>query len=385
MLASLNHPNIGSIFGFEESNGVHALVLELVEGPTLADRIAPSALALDEALPIARQIADALEAAHAQGIVHRDLKPANIKIRPDGTVKVLDFGLAKALADERATGSAIQSPTITSPALTQLGVILGTAAYMSPEQARGRPADKRSDIWAFGAVLYEMLTGKRAFDGDDISYTLANILKSEPDWNALPADTPPAIRRVLRRCLEKDPKRRTHDIADARLDLDEKDLTVVAMPVPARPRLLTLERVALALLVASVAGALAYSLVRKPPGPPVVRFQIDPPTNGFFGSSSGIGRLDGTSGGAISPDGTQIAFVATEKPERTQLWVRRMDAFTPRPLAGTENGLLPFWSPDGRWLGFFADGKVKKIDMSNGSIQTITDAIGVPRGKLGQR
>ena len=152
---------------------------------------------------------------------------------------MLDFGLAKALADEHAPGSATQSPTMTSPALTQLGIILGTAAYMSPEQARGRPADKRSDIWAFGAVLYEMLTGKRAFDGDDISYTLANILKSEPDWNALPTDTPPAIRRVLRRCLEKDPKRRTHDIVDARLDLDEKDLTVVAMPVPARPRLLT--------------------------------------------------------------------------------------------------------------------------------------------------
>jgi eukaryotic-like serine/threonine-protein kinase len=380
VLASVNHPNIGAIFGFEESNGAHALVLELVEGPTLADRIASGALALDEALPVARQIADALEAAHAQGIVHRDLKPANIKIRPDGTVKVLDFGLAKALADEHAPAGATQSPTMTSPALTQLGIILGTAAYMSPEQARGRPADKRSDIWAFGVVLYEMLTGKRAFDGDDISYTLANILKSEPDWNALPADTPPAVGRVLRRCLEKDPKRRTHDISDARLDLDDKDLTVVAMPVPARPHLLNLERVAWALLVAALAGALAYSLVRPPHAPPVVRFQIDPPANGFFGSSSGIGRLDGTSGGTISPDGTQIAFVATEKPERTQLWVRRMDAFTPRPLAGTENGLLPFWSPDGRWLGFFADGKVKRIDMSDGSIQTIADVSGVPRG-----
>jgi serine/threonine protein kinase len=223
VLASLSHSNIGSIFGFEETDTVHALVLELIEGPTLADRLAHGPLALDEALPLARQIADALDAAHAQGIIHRDLKPANIKIRPDGTVKVLDFGLAKAVTGEPSTASVMQSPTITSPALTEFGVILGTAAYMSPEQARARMADKRSDIWAFGAVLYEMLTGKRAFEGDDISYTLANVLKSEPDWGLLPEDTPPSIRRVLRRCLEKDPRRRTHDIADARIDLDEKD------------------------------------------------------------------------------------------------------------------------------------------------------------------
>ena len=297
VLASVNHPNIGAIFGFEESNGAHALVLELVEGPTLADRIASGALALDEALPVARQIADALEAAHAQGIVHRDLKPANIKVRPDGTVKVLDFGLAKALADEHAPAGATQSPTMTSPALTQLGIILGTAAYMSPEQARGRPADKRSDIWAFGAVLYEMLTGKRAFDGDDISYTLANILKSEPDWTALPKDTPPAVGRVLRRCLEKDPKRRTHDICDARLDLEEKDLAVVPMPVVARPRLLNLERVAWALLVASLAGALAYSLGRKPAAPPVVLFKIDTPATSDNGYSTRMGKDQRTTGG----------------------------------------------------------------------------------------
>ena len=190
---------------------------------------------------------------------------------------------------------------------------------------------------------------------------------------------------MLRRCLEKDPKRRTHDIADARLDLDESDLAVAAPPLPAKPRFLNLERVAWALLVAALAGALAYSLVRKPAAPPVVRFQIDPPANGFFGSSSGIGRADGTSGGSISPDGTQLAFVATERPDRTQLWVRRLDSFTARPLPGTENALLPFWSPDSRWLGFFADGKVKRIDMADGSIQTIADARGVPRGgDLGQ-
>ena len=248
VLASLSHSNIGSIFGFEETETVHALVLEFIEGPTLADRLAHGPLALDEALPVARQIADALDAAHAQGIVHRDLKPANIKIRPDGTVKVLDFGLAKAVAGEHSTASVMQSPTITSPALTQLGVILGTAAYMSPEQARGKPADKRSDIWAFGAVLYEMLTGKRAFEGDDISDTLANILKSEPDWSALPADTPPSIRRVLRRCLEKDPRRRTHDIADARLDLDERDAAAAVAPLPSKPRLVNVERVTWALV-----------------------------------------------------------------------------------------------------------------------------------------
>ena len=193
LLASLNHPNIGSIFGFEESDGIHALVLELVEGPTLADRIADGRLSLDEAMPIARQIADALAAAHSQGIIHRDLKPANIKCRPDGTVKVLDFGLAKAAIGEMASPSATLSPTLTSPALTQMGIILGTAAYMSPEQARGKPVDKRSDIWAFGAVLYEMLTGKPVFAGEDVSYTLANILKTDPDWNALPAGTPSTI------------------------------------------------------------------------------------------------------------------------------------------------------------------------------------------------
>ena len=277
VLASLSHTNIGSIFGFEETDTVHALVLELIEGPTLADRLGQGPLALDEAMPMARQIADALDAAHAQGIVHRDLKPANIKIRPDGTVKVLDFGLAKAVAGEPSSASVTQPPTITSPALTQLGVILGTAAYMSPEQARGRPADKRSDIWAFGAVLYEMLTGKRAFEGDDISYTLANILKSEPDWGALPPDTPLSIRRVLRRCLEKDPRRRTHDIADARLDLDEQDAAAAVTPLPAKPRFVKVERMVWALLVAILGGVIAYGVLREPPAPQVVRFRSNLP------------------------------------------------------------------------------------------------------------
>jgi eukaryotic-like serine/threonine-protein kinase len=380
VLASLNHPNIGSIFGFEESDGIHALVLELVEGPTLADRIADGQLSLDEAMPIARQIAEALAAAHSQGIVHRDLKPANIKCRPDGTVKVLDFGLAKAVIGDMPSPSVTLSPTMTSPALTQLGIILGTAAYMSPEQARGKPADKRSDIWAFGAVLYEMLTGKPAFAGDDVTYTLANILKTEPDWNALAAGTPSTIVRALRRCLEKDPNRRTHDISDAQLDLEEKDHSVAATLVFAKPRLLTVERVAWFLLAASLAGVLAYIELRTTPPPAVVRFQIDPPEEGSFGSTSGIGRADGTSGAMLSPDGTQLAFVATGKNGRSDIWLRRLDSFTSRPLSGTGDVLMPFWSPDSRSIGFFAAGKLKRIDTTDGSIETITDVAGVPRG-----
>jgi len=274
----------------------------------------------------------------------------------------------------------MQSPTITSPALTQLGVILGTAAYMSPEQARGRMADKRSDIWAFGAVLYEMLTGKRAFGGDDISYTLANVLKSEPDWGVLPADTPPSIRRVLRRCLEKDPRRRTHDIADARIDLDEKDAAATVASPPPRPRLLNAERVAWALVVATLAGLAAYGVRRESPAPPVVRFQIEPPEGGFFGSNEGVGRTDGTSNGTISPDGTQLVFVGTEKTERTQLWIRRLDSFTSRPLPGTDSAMMPFWSPDSRSIAFYADGKLKRLEMADAAVQTITDAAGVPRG-----
>ena len=229
VLASLNHPNIAAIYGFEESTpstgsgqAVQALVLELVEGPTLADRIAHGPISVEDALPIARQIAEALEAAHEQGIVHRDLKPANIKVKPDGTVKVLDFGLAKALEPAGMIGADVMSsPTITSPAMTQLGMILGTAAYMSPEQAKGRQADKRSDVWAFGAVLYEMLSGQRAFKGDDVSDTLAAVLRQDIDWNALPASTPASVRRLMARCLDRDVRRRLRDIGEARIAMDD--------------------------------------------------------------------------------------------------------------------------------------------------------------------
>ena len=381
VLASLNHANIGSIFGVEESAGTHALVLELVEGPTLADCIVRGPMPLDEALPMARQIADALEAAHAQGVVHRDLKPANIKVRPDGTVKVLDFGLAKALAGDASAPPNPGSLTITSPA-TQFGVILGTAAYMSPEQARGRPVDRRSDIWAFGGVLYEMLAGRRAFDGDDVSDTLANVLKREPDWSALPPDTPANVRRVLRQCLEKDPRRRRHDIADVRLDLDEpadEAASVHATAPPPSPGPRRRERAAWALLAAALAAALAYIALRPAPSPQIVRFHIHPPENGAFGSSTGVGRFDATTGGALSPDGAQLVFVA-EQSGVVRLWLRRLDAFAPRPLPGTEDALMPFWSPDGAAIGFFAGGKLKRIDLADGVIRTLCDVPIVPRG-----
>src|SRR5215471_13818000 len=221
VLASLNHPNIAAIYGFEDSGITHALVLELVEGPTLAERIAKGFIPLDEALPIAKQIAEALEAAHEQGIIHRDLKPANIKLRDDGTVKVLDFGLAKALEPASAISPAFTaSPTITRPAqMTGVGTLLGTAAYMSPEQAKGRPADKRSDVWAFGCILFEMLAGRRAFEGEEVSDTLASVLRGEPDWSSLPTETR-HLTSVLQRCLEKDVKRRLRDIADVELLLE---------------------------------------------------------------------------------------------------------------------------------------------------------------------
>ena len=220
-LASLNHPHIAAIYGLEESGGVRALVMELVEGEDLSQRIARGAIPLDEALPIARQIAEALEAAHEQGIIHRDLKPANIKVRPDGTVKVLDFGLAKAMDPAGSSGTAMQAATITTPAMTQAGVILGTAAYMAPEQASGKPVDKRSDLWAFGVVLLEMLTGQRVFGGESVSHVLAAVLKDQPDFGALPAETPASIGRLLRRCLQKDRKQRLPDATDARLEIED--------------------------------------------------------------------------------------------------------------------------------------------------------------------
>jgi Tol biopolymer transport system component len=384
LLASLNHPNIAIIHGLEESDGSRALVLEFVEGPTLADRIAQGAIPLDDALPIARQIAEALEAAHEQGIVHRDLKPANIKVRADGTVKVLDFGLAKAL-DPAPASDESQASTMTSPAMTRTGVIFGTAAYMSPEQARGQAVDKRSDIWAFGCVLYEMLTGTGAFVAEDLSGTLAHVLMKEPDWNALPATTPFAIRRLLRRSLEKDRKRRLPDIADARLEIDEagdEQPDRGEQPAPTgRKALGSPERLAWG-VVATVATAAAIGLsifpfARTSPEPVPIRFRVSAPAGYIFAPDPAAPHQ------AVSPDGRRMAFVVIDRNGHGMLAVQSFDALQPEVLPGTnfvvgfgvEGGRgLPFWSPDSRYIGFFAQGKLEKVDVNGGPPQELCDA-----------
>jgi dipeptidyl aminopeptidase/acylaminoacyl peptidase len=379
LLASLNHPHIGAIYGFEESGASHALVLELVEGETLADRIAAAgALPVEEAIAIARQIADALEAAHEHGIVHRDLKPANIKITPDGRVKVLDFGLAK-LAQPPDSGHTpsdmSQSPTITSPALmTGAAVILGTAAYMSPEQAKGRDADRRSDIWAFGGVLYEMLTGRRAFEGDDVADTLAAVLRAEPRWEALPPDTPPAIERLLRRCLQKNPRRRLQHIGDARLELDEPAEARVAAPIAAArtPHRIWAFAAATA-VVAVVAATGAWMLAPRTPAPPVRRYTVTvPPAPAFFTTFGGI---DVT----LSPDGRTLFYTAPS----IGVLKRRADALTFEPVRGTEGAAAPFVSPDGAWIGFRSEGKLKKVPVEGGLAVTLCDAPGLSRATWG--
>jgi serine/threonine protein kinase/Tol biopolymer transport system component len=364
LLASMNHPNIAAIYGFEESTQGQVLILELVEGPTLAERLDGGPIALEEALPLAIQVTEALEAAHEQGIVHRDLKPANIKLRPDGTVKVLDFGLAKALDPNASTVSADNSRMVTSPTVTLAGVILGTAAYMSPEQAKGRPVDRRSDVWAFGAVLYEMLTGQRAFRGDDVADTLAAVLRGEPVWATLPADTPPSVVRLLWRCLQKDPRRRLQHIGDARLELTDLDSTAPRASVaPARRRIWPLA-------VAAAAGAsavgLAVSVFTQPPvAGPLVRFSISAPE--LLSRASGSG-----SSIALSPDGRTLVYAVGGT--RPGLERRQLSELSAEAVRGTEGGTRPFFSPDGEWIGFFADGKLKKVPVAGGQPLIISDA-----------
>jgi hypothetical protein len=368
VLASLNHPNIAAIHGLEEGGGMTALVMELVEGEDLAQRIARGAIPPDEALPIAKQIADALEAAHEQGIVHRDLKPANIKLRPDATVKVLDFGLAKALEPVGVASPSVSlSPTITTPAMTQAGIILGTAAYMSFEQAKGRPADKRSDVWAFGCVLYEMLTGARAFaPGDDnVSDVLAAVLKTEPDWSALPASTPSAVTRLIRRCLTKDARERLRDLGDARLEIRDAGTNEGdGAPTRAGRSRLAWTLVASLGVMALVLAFMLFRWATRPSAPVAVfRSLILPPVGDVNAAASeartGVPRVG--RGLALSPDGQRLALVAPGPDGRLVLWVRPLDSTAARPLAGTEGGTSPFWSADGRHLAFVVDGKLKPL------------------------
>jgi eukaryotic-like serine/threonine-protein kinase len=379
VLASLNHPNIAAIYGLERSGGMTALVLELVEGPTVADRIAQGAIPVDEALSIVKQIAEALEAAHERGIIHRDLKPANIKAHNDGTVKVLDFGLAKALAPEPWSATAVNvlpSPTITSPAaMTGAGILLGTAAYMSPEQARGRPADKRSDVWSFGCVLYEMLTGRRAFDGDDVTETIAAVVRDQPDWTLLPPGVPEHVRLLLKKCLEKDRRTRLSDIAVARFLLAESlPSTAASTGSPRSRRLLPAIAAMAALGVAMVAvGAWLGARFTSRQAPSPVRFVLAPQEVPLF--LQGFDRDI-----VISPDGSDIVYRSTTGSAGGSVFaVRGINDLTPRVLGGT-GGRDPFMSPDGRWLGYFANGELRKMPMTGGPPIAIARFVRLLRG-----
>jgi eukaryotic-like serine/threonine-protein kinase len=371
LLASLNHPNIASIYGLEEKDGVRGLVMELVEGPTLAMRVGSGSIPIEEALPIARQIAEALESAHEKGIIHRDLKPANIKLTPDGTVKVLDFGLAKALdSPDSNLADPTNSPTFT--AATRIGIILGTAAYMSPEQAKGKPVDRRTDIWAFGCVLYEMLTGKPPFAGETITETLAAVVRAEPEWDLLPKTTPLAVRELLRRCLQKDPKERVRDIGDVRIELKQLLSGSGTTFVPALPEVSSSRGnwlPALPWAIAALAFATAIAIwfgsrSRAPEQPAVTRFAITLPHFDEFGEI------------AISPDGSTIVFdtLPTGGTLGSQFYLRRLDQLTATPISGTEQGDYPSFSPDGKWLGFTKNASLMKVRLDSGTSQIICPA-----------
>jgi serine/threonine-protein kinase len=362
VLASLNHPNIAQIYGLEDSGNTRCIVMELVDGETLQERLARGPMTLDDALPIARQIAEALEAAHERGIMHRDLKPANMKLTADGKVKVLDFGLAKIYEAANVPHNVSNSPTLTA-AQTLGGVILGTAAYMSPEQARGRAVEKRTDIWAFGCVLYEMLTAQPAFRGEDTTEILASVVKAEPEWQRLPADLPANIRTLLFRCLQKDTKKRIRDAGDIVIELEQSptspvsDLASSTSIGPVSFRRSVLFSLIGVLISAAVTGVAVWRL--KPvPAAPVGRFSIVLP------HGQRLAGLDMTAM-TFSPDGKRLAYVATSGGPR-QLYVRETDSLDARPLTGTENAVSPFFSPDGEWIGFFTGDSLKKIAMSGG-------------------
>jgi eukaryotic-like serine/threonine-protein kinase len=364
VLASLNHPNIANIYNLEEQNGSRYLVLELVDGETLADRVARGPLPFEEAVAIAKQICEALEAAHERGVIHRDLKPANIKLAPDGTVKVLDFGLAKALENSPVSSTLSNSPTMVSA--TMGGVILGTAAYMSPEQARGKTVDARTDVWAFGCVLYEMLTGRQTFAGETATEIIARVLEREPDWLCLPAATPYPIRLLLEGLLRKDPRQRLRNIGDARLFLQAAPQPEIQKPLQEGHRRERHSRILTAVFAVAFVAALIPSLfllTRKVPEAPEMRFETPSPSFLFRGQPL-----------SISPDGQRIAYSATIDGKKS-IWVRPLGALTAQQVPGTEDGDSPFWSQDSRSIGFFAsDAKVKKIELAGGAAESIGTA-----------
>ena len=372
MLAALNHPNIATIYGLEQSGGTSYLVMELVPGETLQDRIKrEGAVPIEEALKIGVQIAEALEAAHEKSIIHRDLKPANVKLTPEGKVKVLDFGLAKAFEGDPSSVDIGNSPTL-SQAATMQGVILGTAAYMSPEQARGKQVDKRTDIWAFGCVLYELLTGKQTFHGEDVTDILAAVVRAEPDWQALPAATPLKFRDLLRRCLQIDKAQRMQSAGDARIEIQEA-LVAPATEMGAIPAAaargwrghLAWAAAAVCALIA-IAFAVGFALRASKPQPPVqVTAEIGADASLVTGGGSSV---------VLSPDGTRLAFVAAGSDQISRIYIRPLDQLKATALTGTEHARDPFFSPDGQWIGFFAKGKLKKISIQGEGEVTLCDA-----------
>jgi eukaryotic-like serine/threonine-protein kinase len=383
MLASLNHPNIATIHGLEQSDSVHYLAMELVPGETLAQRIERAgALPISEALSVSRQIAEALEAAHEKGVIHRDLKPANVKVTPEGRVKVLDFGLAKAFAGDGSASNSIR-PTATE-AGTEPGVVLGTPSYMSPEQARGKPVDKRTDIWAFGCVLFELLTGRQAFRGETSADSIAAVVEREPDWKALPPTVPAGIRRLLQRCLQKDVNRRLRDIGDARIEIEEPvaspetgELAVdPGMRAHARWRRVT--RLGVIFFAAAAVAAVAVwglRVMTLPAPQPISRFTVTlPPDRPLALVPPSV---------AISPDGTHLVYAAI-RGGTSQLYLRPLDQMQATPIEGAEDGTFPFFSPDGQWLGFFADGKLKKTPISGGPSVVLCDTAGGRGGSWGE-
>ena len=386
LLASLNHTNIAAVFGLHVHEGVHFLAMEYVPGEDLSLRLARGRLPLNDTLRIAKQIAEALEEAHERGVVHRDLKPANVKLTPSGQVKVLDFGLAKAFSDGPAETTALSTSgdAVAAQLSTREGVVLGTAAYMPPEQARGTGVDKRADIWAFGVMLFEMLSGARPFAGATVLDLLAAVVTAEPDWTSLPAGTPPSVERVLRRCLQKDVRQRLRDIGDARIELESllsssSDIGLPATRLDVRPRVAAPpaswgRQFAMFVAGSALAGLAFWGFVPTPPAP-VERFNLDVPSGGRLVDVIGAARQTL----ALSADGRTLVFLVRERDGQRQLYVRRMDRVEAEPIAGAAGGDMPFLSPDGQWLGFAADGKLKKVLLSGGQAVTMCDAP-EPRG-----